>query len=277
MDVVRNVGDLRAHVRKWRAKGETVALVPTMGALHEGHLSLIDIANTRCDRAVCSIFVNPTQFAPTEDFDAYPRTEEQDFALLEARKTDLVFAPDVANIYREGHSTRVEVDGLSRRLEGEFRPHFFSGVATVVMKLLNQTQPDAAIFGEKDYQQLCVIRRMVTDTDMPVDIIGAETVREPDGLAMASRNRYLTESERAVAPVLHQMLQSVAARVKSGEAPETAARDATRTLLESGFREVDYIAVRDAETLAEPRPGKPMRALGAAWLGKARLIDNIPV
>lgn len=277
MDVVRTVAEMRERVGSWRHNGERISLVPTMGALHEGHMSLVRQADELSERSVVSIFVNPTQFAPHEDFTTYPRDESRDLAMLEKADVDLVFAPDVTQMYRDDHRTKVEVQGLSQVLEGEFRPQFFIGVATVCAKLLIQTMPDIAIFGEKDYQQLCVIRAMARDLDLPVQIIGGDTIRESDGLAMSSRNTYLSNTERTLAPRLHQEITGVAHRVKSGDAIEVACADATQQLDAAGFKSVDYVAVRDAETLDMPAQGRPMRVLAAAWLGKTRLIDNVAV
>jgi len=277
MEIVRSVAELRERVGGWRLTGNRISLVPTMGALHDGHMSLVRGAADQSDRRIVSIFVNPTQFAPSEDFDTYPRDESRDLAMLEQAEVDLVYAPDVTQMYRDGHSTKVEVQGLSQILEGQFRPHFFIGVATVVAKLLIQVSPDIAIFGEKDYQQLCVIRAMARDLDLPVQILGGETVRESDGLAMSSRNTYLSNTERTLAPRLHHEITGVARRVAGGEPIEIACSDATHHLDEAGFSSVDYVTVRDAETLDIPSQGRPMRVLAAAWLGKTRLIDNVAV
>lgn len=277
METVRSIGELRARVAAWRADGLTVGLVPTMGGLHAGHLSLVTLAGERADKVVATLFVNPTQFAPTEDFDSYPRNEDADAALFEDAGASLMFAPTPDVMYPKGHMTKVRVDGLGDVLEGEFRPHFFEGVATVVAKLLLQSLPDVAVFGEKDYQQLCVIRAMARDLDIPVTILGGETVREPDGLAMSSRNTYLSEAERAIAPKLNEVLRFVAdvATDATGDA-DAATETAAAELLAAGFKSVDYIAVRDAETLQPiSDAARPARVLGAAWLGKTRLIDNI--
>jgi pantoate--beta-alanine ligase len=279
MDIVRSIGDLRARIAGWRAEGLTVGLVPTMGGLHAGHLSLVTLAGERADRVVATLFVNPTQFAPTEDFDSYPRNEDADASLFEGAGAHLMFAPTPDVMYPKGHMTKVRVDGLGDVLEGEFRSHFFEGVATVVAKLLLQSLPDVAVFGEKDYQQLCVIRAMARDLDIPVTILGGETVREADGLAMSSRNTYLSEAERAIAPKLNEVLRFVAdvASDATGDA-DAATETAAAELLAAGFKSVDYIAVRDAETLQPlTDPARPARVLGAAWLGKTRLIDNIAV
>lgn len=278
MKIVRTAADLRAVVSAWRGDGLRVGLVPTMGALHDGHLSLVALANEKTDRTVASLFVNPTQFAPHEDFDAYPRDEDRDMRLFEEAGTDLVYAPSASELYPDGHATRVTVDGISRLLEGATRPQFFTGVATVVSMLFNQVRPDLAVFGEKDYQQLCVIRRMVRDLHMPIEIVGGPTVREADGLAMSSRNKYLTGDERQIAPALHRTLTEVARRVRNGGDARPLTEWAARTLGDAGFDACDYVAVRDAETLEEVSdPGRPARVLAAIWLGKARLIDNVAV
>ncbi len=277
MDVIRSVADIRTCVGGWRATGELVSLVPTMGALHEGHISLVHLAGERTERTVASIFVNPTQFAPHEDFTTYPRDEARDLAMLEAAGVDAVFAPNVDEMYGEAHRTVVEVQGLGKILEGASRPDFFAGVATVCAKLLIQVGPDVAVFGDKDYQQLCVIRAMARDLNLPVEILGGETIRESDGLAMSSRNSYLTNTERTLAPKLHHEIVGVAKRVAGGGAIEEACADASQELDQAGFSSIDYIAVRDAETLETPAAGRPLRVLAAAWLGKTRLIDNVAV
>jgi pantoate--beta-alanine ligase len=277
VDVIRSIADIRTRVSGWRATGELVSLVPTMGALHDGHISLVRLAAERTERTVVSIFVNPTQFAPHEDFTTYPRDEARDLAMLEAAGVDAVFAPNVGEMYGETHRTVVEVQGLGKILEGAFRPDFFAGVATVCAKLLIQVGPDVAVFGDKDYQQLCVIRAMARDLNLPVEILGGETIRESDGLAMSSRNSYLTNAERTLAPKLHDEIVGVARRVASGGAIEEACADASQELDQAGFSSIDYIAVRDAETLESPASGRPMRVLAAAWLGKTRLIDNVAV
>lgn len=280
--IVRTVAELRAQVAAWRAEGLSVALVPTMGALHEGHLSLMRQGAASCDRVVATIFVNPTQFAPTEDLDAYPRREAQDVVALHDAGVPLLFAPSVVEMYPEGFSTTVTVAEVSEGLCGARRPGHFAGVATVVAKLLLQALPDVAIFGEKDYQQLQVIRRMARDLDIPVRIEGGETVREEDGLALSSRNAYLTAEERAIAPALHRVLVEVAARLSHGAVPAQALADGMAVLAAEGFAPIEYLELRDAETLAPtpthgPAPGRPGRLLVAAWLGKTRLIDNIAV
>ncbi len=277
-EVVRTIAEMRARVAAWHGAGETVAMVPTMGALHAGHLSLVEEGYARADRVVVSIFVNPTQFAPHEDFQTYPRTEEADLSALTGVGADMVFAPSAIEMYPLGNATRLEMAGPARGLESDFRPHFFGGVATVVAKLLIACGPDVAIFGEKDYQQLAVVRQMVSDLSLPVSIVGGATVREADGLAMSSRNAYLSPEERAVAPRLHAEMQKVAAVVRTGGDAETAVEAARVAILAAGFRQFDYLALRNAVTLAPPeKPGEPLRLLAAAWLGRTRLIDNIAV
>ncbi len=277
MDIVRDVAALRQAVGAWRQAGAAVGLVPTMGALHAGHLALVRRALDHCGRVCVTLFVNPKQFGPNEDLARYPRDEAADAALLANAGAHLLFAPGVAVMYPEGHGTQVSVGRLGEILEGEHRPGFFIGVATVVAKLLLQAQPDAAFFGEKDYQQLLVVRRLVRDLDIPVEIVGVPTVREKDGLALSSRNAYLTPPERRIAPALHRVLAETASAVAGGVASQDAESRAAGDLLKAGFARVDYIAVRDAETLEAPRPDRPRRALAAAWLGGTRLIDNVAV
>jgi pantoate--beta-alanine ligase len=276
--VIRTTPALRTHVRAWRKGGESVALVPTMGALHEGHLSLVRLARQSANRVVVSIFVNPTQFAPHEDFARYPRDEAGDLAKLATVGCDLVWAPDAAEMYPQGFATRVVPAGAAEGLESEARPHFFGGVATVCCKLFTQVAPDVAVFGEKDYQQLCVIRQMVRDLDLPLTIVGAPTVREADGLAMSSRNAYLSPQERSAAPQLYRTISAVAEAATSGDILAGAIAEGRRALEAAGFK-VDYLEVREAETLkpvAADAAG-PLRVLVAAWLGKTRLIDNVAV
>ncbi|MCZ8186151.1 MAG: pantoate--beta-alanine ligase [Beijerinckiaceae bacterium] len=276
--VLRSVAALRAWRQQCRRAGETVGLVPTMGALHVGHLSLVNRIRQEADRAIVSIFVNPTQFAPNEDFSKYPRTFERDLQQLSEIGADAVFAPTVPEMYPDGFATTVTVAGPAKvGLEDAFRPTHFAGVATVVSKLLLQALPDCAIFGEKDYQQLAVIRHMVRDLDIPVEILAGPTVREADGLAMSSRNVYLSPEERALAPRIHEILEGCAAKIRSGAAILSAETWGRTELAIAGF-EVDYIAIRDAASLApvdEPRPGQSLRILVAAKLGRTRLIDNI--
>ena len=277
---VRSVGALRLRVADWRARRESIALVPTMGALHEGHCSLIDAARRVADRVVVSVFVNPTQFGPNEDFTAYPRDEGRDMSFISQRGADLMFAPDAAEMYPDGFATSVHVAGLTEGLCGASRPGHFDGVATVVTKLLTQVRPDSALFGEKDYQQLCVIRRLVRDLDLGVQIIGVPILREGDGLALSSRNAYLSADERAIAPVLFRVLAEGAVRIHGGSEIGTVMDDATQNLTKAGFRAVDYVACVDPETLqplAAFDPARGARILAAAHLGRTRLIDNLAV
>ena len=279
METVTTIAAVRERVRAWHAAGLRVAFVPTMGNLHAGHMSLIEAAREHGERFVASIFVNPMQFGPNEDFAHYPRTPREDERMLAAAGCDLMFMPDVVEIYPNGpeNAARVEVPVLSHILDGEFRPGHFQGVATVVTKLLNIVEPDAAIFGEKDFQQLTVIRRMVADLCMPVRIIGAATVRESDGLAMSSRNQYLTASERAVAPVIHRQLQEARTRLLAGAAERDVESRALTALQAAGLRP-DYFVVRDARDLQPALPHtRELVVLVAARLGKARLIDNLRV
>jgi pantoate--beta-alanine ligase len=271
--------ELRLRVRLWRNKGARIALVPTMGALHEGHIALIREAKARADRVVVSIFVNPAQFAPHEDFARYPRDIAKDRQLLEATGgADLIYAPDAKDIYPDGFSTRIVVDGPAAGLESDFRPHFFGGVATVVTKLFVQCAPDVAMFGEKDYQQLRVVKRLVRDLDLPLDIVGVATLREADGLAFSSRNAYLTAEQRAVAAHLNHVLSAVAERAKSGVSIPQAEAEGGAALLNAGFDRVDYVALRDADTLAPLRSlSGRARVLAAARVGNVRLIDNMAV
>lgn len=279
LTLVRSVSDLREQVSALRNAGGRIGFVPTMGALHEGHLALAAEARRRCDAVVASVFVNPAQFAAHEDLGTYPRQEARDAALLEAAGCSVLFAPDAAQMYPPGFATSVQVDGPSRGLETDFRPHFFAGVAVVVAKLLNQVQADVAVFGEKDYQQLMVVRRMARDLDIPTEIVGAPTVRDEHGLALSSRNAYLSADELTTARRLNVILCEAADRAAAGEpvaAVEAAAADA---LIEAGFDKADYMAVRRAEDLS-PFSGAvdaPARILAAAWLGKTRLIDNMAV
>jgi pantoate--beta-alanine ligase len=274
----RSVDAIRARVTAWRDAGEGVAMVPTMGALHAGHLALVAAARELAARVIVSIFVNPLQFAPTEDFSAYPRDLEGDVGRLAAAGADVVFAPDGAEMYPAGYATRITVGGPSEGLETAFRPHFFEGVATVVAKLLIACGPEFAVFGEKDYQQLLVVRRMVRDLMLPVEIVGLPTVREADGLALSSRNAYLSAEERNQAPALHRALQEAASALKAGELAGTVLTEAREQLAKAGF-DVDYVELRNADTLVVPvhQEREPLRLLAAARLGKTRLIDNIPV
>jgi pantoate--beta-alanine ligase len=274
--IVRTVADLRAAVAAWRAAGERIGLVPTMGALHEGHLTLVRAAQATCRRTIVSIFVNPTQFGPEADFDRYPRDLAGDVAKLATVGTDLVFAPDVAEMYPQGFTTTVTVAGLTEGLCGPHRPGHFAGVATVVSKLLIQAAADAAFFGEKDFQQLQVVRRLARDLDIPVEIIGVPTVRESDGLAMSSRNLYLSVDERARAATIYHVLTEAARALNEGATAAEVIARSKAALAEAGFDPIDYVAVVDAETLQPiTRKSGNARIAIAAWLGRTRLIDNI--
>ncbi len=278
VEVVRSLAELRGVVNGWRNSGDRIGLVPTMGALHEGHLSLVRMAKAQAGRAVVSIFVNPTQFAPHEDFSRYPRDEAGDLEKLAAVGCDLVWAPDVGSMYPQGFSTSIVPKGPAEGLESDHRPNFFIGVATVCTKLFTQVAPDIAVFGEKDYQQLCVVRRVVQDLDLPLEILGHPTVREPDGLAMSSRNAYMSAEERALAPMIHGVLKDAAGAIAAGVPIATAMTEGREALHTAGFK-VEYLAVREAETLIAVEDGskRPLRILAAAWLGKTRLIDNVAV
>lgn len=277
-NVVKTVKKLRATLEPMRRKGQCIALVPTMGALHEGHLTLVRAAKRRADRVVVSIFVNPAQFGPKEDFSRYPRTWNADLAKLAAEKIDLVFAPAATEMYPEGFSTRVMLHGPARGLETDFRPHFFTGVATVVAKLLIAALPDLAIFGEKDYQQLLVVKQMSADLGLPVGILGIPTVREKDGLALSSRNAYLSDAERAAAPTLYRVLQATAASIRNGAPVGPTLARGRRSISAAGFK-LDYLEARHAATLRPVTSGKdgPIRLLVAARIGGTRLIDNLGV
>jgi pantoate--beta-alanine ligase len=279
VEVVRRIPELRSTVSQWRREGARVGLVPTMGALHEGHLALVRRAKADCDRTIVSIFVNPKQFGPSEDFTAYPRAEAEDLEKLAREGADLGFLPPVADVYPAGFATRVRVEGLSESLCGASRPGHFDGVATVVAKLLIEALPDAAYFGEKDYQQLLIVRRVARDLDLDVQIIGVATVREPDGLALSSRNAYLSAAQRRIAPELHRVLERIASALTTE--PEAVAREVAHghaDLIRTGFA-VEYLEVRDAETLAplESKALPPARLFVAARLGRTRLIDNLPI
>jgi pantoate--beta-alanine ligase len=276
LGVARTVSALRLRVKNWRDARQTVGLVPTMGALHDGHMALVRAALAENDRVVVSLFVNPTQFGPGEDLAAYPRREGEDAEKLSKQGVDLLYAPTVAEMYPEGFATSVAVSTLTARLDGAARPHHFGGVATVVAKLLTQVMPDRAYFGEKDYQQLLVIRRMARDLDIPVEIRGVPIVREAGGLALSSRNEYLNTDQRFVAQNLNRVLQQTADAVAGGADPRAAEAEGAAALKAAGFESVDYVEVCDAETL-EPLPAgsdRPGRVLAAARLGRTRLIDN---
>jgi pantoate--beta-alanine ligase len=277
--IVRTVPTLRRAMDGLRAKKATTALVPTMGALHDGHVSLVRLAKQRAKRVVVSIFVNPTQFAPTEDFGSYPRTWKADVARLAAEDVDLIWNPDVRNMYPTGFATKILPEGPAiAGLEDRFRPHFFGGVATVVGKLLTQVRPDFAIFGEKDFQQLRVVTRMARDLDLGVKVIGSKTVRERDGLAMSSRNVYLSPDQRRVAAELYRAMKASAQALRAGE-DIAAAMDGGAALITGAGFALDYFELRHAETLAPVTSVKegPMRILVAARIGTTRLIDNIAV
>jgi pantoate--beta-alanine ligase len=308
LKVVRSIADLRGAVAQWRNNGLKIGLVPTMGALHAGHLALVRRAAELADRTLVSIFVNPSQFAPHEDLARYPRDEAGDLAKLAAESCHLVWAPTAADMYPEGFATRITPAGAAQGLESDFRPHFFGGVATACAKLFGAATPDFALFGEKDYQQLCVVKQMVRDLNVPLEVVGVPTTREPDGLALSSRNVYLSAEERKIAPMLSRILRDVAAKARDavrglgdarkGKAPRptplvrdpalppqahqlpdlAAISEAAVTALEAaGFSKVDYVAVRHADTLkvVTETGAAPLRVLGAAWLGSTRLIDNV--
>ena len=279
LPIARTPAELRAQVAAWRAEGLKVGFVPTMGALHEGHLSLVRQAREHADRVLASVFVNPKQFAPTEDLARYPRQEGKDAQLLAAAGCALLFAPDPAGMYPQGFATRVLVGGPSDGLETDFRPQFFEGVATVVAKLLILAGADVAVFGEKDYQQLLVVKRLARDLDIPTEILAGATVREADGLAMSSRNAYLSPEERRTAGRLNHVLAEAGKRARQGEPVARAEAWASDALSAEGYAKVDYVAIRRAEDLSAFDAGLDAQAriLAAAWLGKTRLIDNLEV
>ncbi len=277
--VVRTVPALRRALAPFRKTGERIALVPTMGALHGGHLALVKEARRRARRVVVSIFVNPAQFAPNEDFASYPREIKKDLAALTEAKVDLVWAPAAETMYPDGFATRIEPEGSAKAgLEDKFRPHFFGGVATVVAKLFTQASPDFALFGEKDYQQLRVITQLAKDLDLPLNVVGVPTARETDGLALSSRNAYLSTGERTAAPMLYRVLKAAAVRIKRGEPIEMVLEEGGAEITRAGFT-LDYLEARHALTLATvaSRKDGPIRLLVAAKIGKTRLIDNIGV
>jgi pantoate--beta-alanine ligase len=280
MEIVTTIAAVRERVRRWRSEGRRIAFVPTMGNLHPGHVSLIEAARKYGDRFVSSIFVNPMQFGPNEDFAHYPRTPTQDERMLADAGCNLMFMPDVVEVYPNGsdRATRVEVPGLSRILDGEFRPGHFEGVTTVVAKLFHIVEPDVAVFGEKDFQQLAIIRRMVADLCMPVEVVAAPTVRDSDGLAMSSRNQYLRPEERQVAPRIYQTLLAAANRLRAGENDFAGIERSGIQALEGAGMRPDYFAVRQAQDLSAPGADTShLVVLTAARLGKARLIDNVQV
>ncbi len=277
--VCRSVRELRSQVAQWRAAGGRVGLIPTLGALHAGHLELVRTAKRHASHTITSIFVNPAQFAPTEDFDTYPRTFEDDQAKLASVGCDLIWAPTKAEMYPDGFATYVVPGGTAEGLETEFRSNFFRGVATVCLKLFTQSGADSAVFGEKDYQQLCVIRQMVRDLNLPLRIVAAPTVREADGLAMSSRNRNLSDEERGRAATLYAVIARVAEAARAGADVAPALAAGERALSQAGFGRIDYLTVRDALTLRDwtSGQGRVGRVLAAAWLGQTRLIDNVAV
>jgi pantoate--beta-alanine ligase len=277
--IVRSVAALRRETAGWHADSLKYALVPTMGALHEGHLALVHEGLKRADAVVVSIFVNPKQFGVSEDLSRYPRDESGDVAKLADAGAQLIFAPEADEMYGEYFATTVLVKGPAKaNLEDKFRPHFFDGVATVVSKLFIQSAADFAMFGEKDYQQLQVVKTMARDLDIPIEVVGVPTMRDEDGMALSSRNRYLTKSERGQATAIYKNLAQAADKIRHGTDPQKATRAAARSLTTLGFK-VDYVTARNPETLAVPEPhsDEPLRLLAAAWLGKTRLIDNIEV
>ena len=278
MPIVRTVGHLRDAVRRWRRKARRIALVPTMGGLHEGHLALVRLARKHTDRVIVSTFVNPTQFGPDEDYENYPRDEHGDNRLLAKAGTDLVYAPSVLDMYPDDFATRVEVAELTQCLCGVSRPHHFAGVTTIVTKLFLQSLPDVAVFGEKDYQQLLVIRQLVKDLNFPIEVIGGPIVRESDGLAMSSRNAYLSEADRAVAPQLYKVISDMATDLGAGRDVESTIAMGINRLRAAGFR-IDYLDVRTDDTLIplEGRVVDSARIFAAVYLGETRLIDNVPI
>ncbi|MEO1188871.1 MAG: pantoate--beta-alanine ligase [Pseudomonadota bacterium] len=277
---VKTLAELREILGDYRRSGQRIGFVPTMGALHDGHVSLVKTARAQTDVTVVSIFVNPTQFAPGEDLDTYPRTEDADIAKLAAVGTDIIYLPSVEEMYPDGSKTNVRVEQMSDLLDGQFRPHFFYGVATVVARLFVHVQPDLAVFGEKDYQQLQIIRRMVRDLGFPIEIVGGETVRDADGLAQSSRNTYLSTSDRQMANALSAALHRAANRIAIGVPVKDALDEARARISSAGFRSLDYVSAVDPMSL-EDLPDGPVaygqvgRVLGAGWMGKTRLIDNI--
>ena len=274
--VVRTVKDLRKQTAKWRDAGKSIALVPTMGALHDGHLSLVKLARKKAGKVVVSIFVNPSQFGANEDLSRYPRDEAGDLKKLAQADADLVWAPSFSEMYPDGVSTAIVPGSAAEGLEGAVRPHHFGGVATVCCKLFSQVTPDVAIFGEKDYQQLCVLRQMVRDLNLPLIILGAPTKREKDGLALSSRNAYLTIEQRKTAPALYATLSELSERIADGADLASSLQAAKLKLKNAGFDKIDYVEVRDARTLGPPVDG-PLRVLAAVHLGTTRLIDNVAV
>ena len=278
MQVVRSVVELRAVTGGWRQAGDSIAVVPTMGALHDGHLSLVAQARDACDRVIVTLFVNPTQFDRPEDLAKYPRTEDRDRAVLEPAGVDLLFMPGVDEVYPPGFATTVSVSGLTSGMCGDFRPGHFDGMATIVAKLFLMTGADRAFFGEKDWQQLQIVRRLAADLNIPIEVTGCPTVREADGLAMSSRNARLSPPDRAAAPALYAALTHAAQRLRGGEDPAPALEAAREEILAGGFARVEYLDLRHPQTLTPlDRLDGPARLLAAAWLGPVRLIDNVAV
>ena len=277
---VHKISELRDVVRDWRRAGDLIAVTPTMGGLHEGHLSLVRTARRRARRVIATIFVNPTQFGASEDFESYPRDEARDTDLLERAGCDLVYIPNVAEMYPSGFASTISVDGLTSPLCGKHRTDHFDGVTTIVCKLLNQTQPDYAVFGEKDWQQLVTLRRMVRDLDMPVQVIGSPTLRDQDGLAMSSRNRYLSPAERRTAGKLNKALFAAADHIASGVPVQRVIEATRKALLSAGFERFDYLEARHAVSLAPIErftSDGEARVFAAGYLGQTRLIDNVPI
>ena len=276
--ILRTVAEVRALARGWKQAGESIGVVPTMGALHDGHLSLARRARAECDRVITTIFVNPKQFNNPEDLKKYPRSEAEDAALLGTVPVDAIFAPEPDEVYPEGFITTVSVGGVAEPLEGRMRPGHFDGVATVVTKLFGMTLADRGYFGQKDWQQLQVVLRLVHDLNLPIEVVGCETIREADGLAMSSRNVRLTEGGRLKAPVLYAAITAAADDIRAGQSDRMAIREAAEAIRAAGFDRVEYIELRDAATLMpSDDPTRPRRMLAAAWLDGVRLIDNIPV
>lgn len=278
MEVVRTIAELRQHTSRWRIAGQTIGLIPTMGALHDGHLSLIKLAQEKCDRVIATIFVNPRQFLPNEDFEEYPRNEESDIEKLIAMGVDLLFAPKAPEMYQPDASTTVVISKLTDCLCATSRPGFFDGVGTVVTKLLIQALPDLAIFGEKDYQQLLVIKRLTRDLDIPAEIVGAPTIREADGLAVSSRNVFLSKANRETASKVFEILKKTATAIAQGNDVLVACEEARSELMLAGFSEIDYFEARHSETLELIQSFENSgRLFAAVWLGSTRLIDNLEI
>lgn len=273
---LRTIEALRTQVATWRRAGERVALVPTMGALHRGHMALVAEAKKHAVRVMVSIFVNPTQFGPNEDFSRYPRPLEQDMELLRDAGADAAWLPSVEIMYPKGFATSIRIGGITEMLEGRHRPGHFDGVATVVAKLFQQVQPDIALFGEKDYQQLCLVKRLVSDLDIPTRVLGVPTIREEDGLALSSRNRYLDAPQREAATTIHKAMKQVAVDIHRGVPSGEALLAGRKMLIDAGFTRIDYFELHDARDLSD-RDEPPARLLVAAWLGTTRLIDNMAI